>query len=408
MAEGKLEKGERYMSDSLIIRNGRIVTDKEVIENGILVIEGGKIKAIFAKGDKPIPKSADVIEAEGQIVAPGLLDIHMHGLAGNRVMEGNADSIIAIAEKEVEYGVTSFLPNAVTASAESIDEAIEAVLEAKKRENKGAEILGIRLEGPYLNKIRKGAQPENFIRPADRTEFEGWVKKAEGELKMIDLAPEVEGNLTLLSRAKELGIFVSIGHSNASYEEVVEAIEAGATHITHLFNGMVPFHHRSPGVIGAALTRYELKAELIADGVHVHKAALKLAIKAKGSDGIILITDAMEATGFEDGVYNLGGQKVIIKDGGARLEDGTLAGSLMTMNRAVKNVVEWLGIPLVEAFKMASLNAAYSIGIAKDKGSLEIGKDADIAIFDDELEVQATLVRGAIKWVNPETIIDIN
>ncbi|MEA3344856.1 MAG: N-acetylglucosamine-6-phosphate deacetylase, partial [Chloroflexota bacterium] len=258
----------------------------------------------------------------------------------------------------------------------------------------GAEILGVHLEGPYFNLEKKGAQPASQIRPADPEEYGSFFRA--GPVRLIALAPEIPGNRGLIPYAIDRGAVVAVGHSVATYEEMLEAVSLGLSQATHTFNGMGGLHHRRPGTVGAALTCDEIYAQVIVDLIHIHPAVVKLLVRAKGPERTVLITDAMRAAGMPDGTYELGGQEVIVREGEARLPTGSLAGSTLTMDQAVRNVMRAADLSLSEALRMATITPAYSIGVEDRKGSLETGKDADIILLDEELQVVLTMVRGEI------------
>jgi N-acetylglucosamine-6-phosphate deacetylase len=265
-----------------------------------------------------------------------------------------------------------------------------------------AEILGIHLEGPFVNPKKAGAQPMQFMVEPDLTLFKKWQELSKGNIKLVTLAPELSGGLEMIRYLKANGIVASIGHTDAEYEDVVEAIHAGANHVTHLFNQMRGLHHREPGVAGAALLKDELMVEMIADGVHVRPEMIELAYKLKHKEGLILITDSMRAKCLKNGQYDLGGQMVNVKDGKAFLDDGTLAGSILRLGDAVKNFLTFTGCSLEDAIVMASVNPAKQLNVYDRKGSITAGKDADIIILDEQLNVNRTYCRGALGFSKEE------
>lgn len=382
-------------SKAILIRGGRVVTPLQVLERGTVVIREGRIADISER--EPASSAEDtIIEAEGLTVAPGLIDLHVHGAVGYDTMDASPEAIQAMARFFARHGVTSFLPTTMTASREEILAAIRNVARCLGPCPGGAEVLGVHLEGPYVNESQAGAQLVSAIRPAGREEYAAFFQA--GPVRLVTLAPEVPGNRELISYALAQGAVVSIGHSQASYEEALEAITLGASQTTHTFNGMPPLHHRQPGIVGAALSRDELRAQLIVDLIHIHPAVVKIAVRAKGPERIILVTDAMRAAGLSDGLYELGGQAVTVRQGEARLASGRLAGSTLTLERAVRNVMKAAQVPLEEALQMATIVPAQSLGLATRKGSLEPGKDADIILLDDALEIVLTMVRGEVVY----------
>lgn len=388
---------------NLIITNGTIVTD-ELIPQGTVVVIGDKIIYV---GDEQegnrIKKAADpgvfeIIDAQGGYIAPGLIDVHIHGSNGVELMDGTEEAIRTMARYLAEHGTVGFLPSTVTASAEKTRHVAELVADYVGEEGE-AEVLGIHLEGPYINEAFKGAQYGPAIRVVDLKELEELYTILGDKLRLITLAPEVPGNEKAISWLREQGITVSIGHSDATYDQAVQAFAQGVTHATHTYNGMKGLHHREPGVVGAVLATPEVKAELIADLVHVHPGAIKVLLQNKGVEQIVLITDAVQATGLPDGEYVLGDQRIFVKEGAARLAEGNLAGSTLTLMRAVQNMVEVIGVPLVDAFRMASLNPAQSVGL-ENKGWIREGNQADFVLIDPDFTVQKTIIGGRVVYSN--------
>ncbi|MDH5701784.1 MAG: N-acetylglucosamine-6-phosphate deacetylase, partial [Candidatus Bathyarchaeota archaeon] len=276
--------------------------------------------------------------------------------------------------------------------------AVKAVKTAMEKGTDGAEVLGAHLEGPYINLEKHGAHDANYVRLPSIDEFEELWEASNRAVKVVTLAPELEGSEMLIQKLRELGIVASIGHSNATYIQAVDAIKHGVRHATHMFNRMSGFDPREPGVVGAALVHDELTAELICDGIHVHPAAMNLLTRVKGPERVVLVTDAIRAAGMPDGEYALGKQRIIVKDGVSRLESGDFAGSTLTMDRAVRNIMKLVGTPLQTAVKMATINPAAVVNVDENKGSLELNKDADIVIIDDEVNVYLTIVKGKILY----------
>jgi len=374
------------------IINGRIVLPKEIVENKILVFDVGKIIDIA----DVVPENAEIIDAIGHLVAPGFVDVHIHGSMGADVMDKTTDAIEKIATCITKNGTTSFLPTTMTMGKADIYKSLEAIkmLQGKKISG-GAEVLGAHLEGPFINVTYKGAQNEAFIVAPDAK----WIFDYADVIKLITYAPEVDPELTFTKKVKsETNATLSIGHSSATYDQAKEAIECGCSHVTHLFNAMPPLHHREPGLIAAALTT-DVFTELIADKVHVNQQLFQFILNNKGCERVVLITDSMRAGCMKDGIYDLGGQNVQVSEGIARLEeDGTLAGSVLTLNQGVRNFYENTNATLFEAIHMASLNPATSINLADRKGSLELGKDADIILLDEEFTCHMTFVNGELVY----------
>lgn len=377
------------------IKNGRIITPTTVLEGHDLLIENEQIIDIVDE-QKTLEVDA-TINAEGQFISPGLIDIHTHGNSGYDFMDHSQEAVKQIATFLLSHGVTSFLATTLTQSKKDILTAIESIDDfCKQRFEGSSECLGIYLEGPYLAAEKSGAQPIEYIRNPNREELDEFIEAAHHRIKIVALAPELKNTHQMLQHLKRKNIASFAAHTNATYDETCRAITHGLIGGTHLFNGMRNFTHREPGVIGALLDHPDTFVELIADGVHVHPAALKMAIKTKGIDKVILISDAMRASGLKDGTYTLGNQKVIVKNQVARIESGSLAGSLLRLIDGVKYVYETLNIPLYEAIAMATINPAKAIKVDKTKGSIAIGKDADFIVFDNALNIKTTIKMGKV------------
>lgn len=379
---------------ALFIKGGTVFTPFKKIDDGTVSIKNGRIIGVGRRVRKPL--GAETLDASGMIVVPGFIDTHVHGGNGFDMMDGTAEAMRRVAQYHARFGTTSLLATTTTESFDRTLQAVRATRPVVEGGTNGADILGIHLEGPYINPERRGAQNIEHVRLPSFAEFERILEESGNRVRLVTVAPEIQGAIEFIATIKNKGIIVSAGHSNASYAEMINAIKAGVTHVTHIFNGMREFHHREPGIIGAALTHKELTVSVIADGIHVHPSAIEVLFRAKGADKIVLITDAIRAAGMSNGVYELGGLNVTVKNGTCRLNSGMLAGSTLTMNAAVRNMVNFLGIPLSDALKMASTNAAEIFGFANTKGGLEEGKDADITILNGDFSVQSTIVRGRI------------
>jgi len=384
----------------IIIINGTIITPFHLISGKGIIVEEGKIIEMVNKEELSTATltGAEVIEGKDKYIAPGYIDIHVHGGGGSDVMDGDYEAINQIAITHSHFGTTSFLPTTMTMSKDKIIRSLRSICEAVKKGTAGAEILGIHMEGPYINPEKKGAQKEEDIKKISIEEFLEFNQASGNLIRLVTIAPEMPGAIGLIKYLYKQGIIASAGHTNATYAQVQAGIQAGLSHVTHTFNAMRELHHREPGVVGAALISPELTVEVIADGIHIHPVVIKILIKAREGEKIVLITDAMKAAGLKEGTYDLGGQEVTVNKGQARLKDGTLAGSVLTMDKAVKNMVSKVGVPLPKAIQMASFNPARSIGIDDKKGSLEPGKDADIVILNKNLETELTIVAGKIVY----------
>ncbi len=380
----------------LLIHNARIITADSVYARGWLLAENGKI-ARMAAGDAPEFETVDTIDAHGRTLLPGFIDVHVHGAHGREAMDAIPDSLKRMAQDYAEHGVTGFLPTTWTASAERIRAALEAIGAMQGVVDGGAAILGAHLEGPYLNPAKCGAQDTTQIRRATQTEALPLLDL--NVIRLLALAPEYDENLWLIDECVNRGITVSAAHTDATYSDMGRAVAHGLSQTTHTYNAMRGLHHREPGTVGAALTMPELRCELIGDGLHVHPASMKLLWQAKGADGVILITDAVRGAGLPDGSsYTQDGRTVTLRDGSAYLDDGTLAGSTLSMDIAVRTFMQATGEPLDAIWQATSLNAARALSIDHCKGSLAIGKDADLVLVDDAVNVCLTVVEGRVVY----------
>lgn len=367
------------------IVNGKIVTETQVIENGAILFDE-KIRAV---GENLRLGSANVIDAKGEYVLPGLVDIHIHGFDGCDVSDGDAVGLKKIAEALPKYGVTAWCPTTMTVACEDIQRALDTVSELRGKCG-GAEILGANVEGPFISAKKKGAQDARYILSPN---FD-FVSENKEKIRLITVAPEIDGALEFVKAVANLGgIAVSVGHTDADGAVTRCAFDCGARHATHLFNAMTPLGHREIGVVGAILTDERVSCELIADNFYVNRELFGMLNRLKG-DKLVLITDCMRAGGMTDGEYTLGGQKVIVKGVECRTEDGTIAGSILTLNAAVRNYMKGANLTICESVRAASLNPARVVGEDKVRGSLAVGKYADIVIADGKINVKKTFVRG--------------
>ncbi|NLP53075.1 N-acetylglucosamine-6-phosphate deacetylase [Bacillus sp. RO1] len=387
-------------SNSYSLLAMKIVTGEEVIKNGYLTIKEGKISDFgpitHYSNDENLP---EIHLSEDLYASPGFIDIH--GLNGADVMDATRDSIMTMATTLPKEGTTSFLATTITQEKAALEKALQTVssfISSQHLDHVGSEVLGVHFEGPFINEKRAGAQPPAYILEPSVETFRHFQVESGNHIKVVTLAPEGRDGLELVKYLSDTGVISSIGHSDALYTEVVKAMEAGAEHITHFFNGMRGSHHREPGVAGAGLAHPELFLEMIADGIHIHPAMVKATFLAKGVDNILLITDSMRAKWLEDGEYELGGQKVFVENHTALLEDGTLAGSVLKMNDAVRNMKKFSDCTIQEAIQMASVNPAKRLKVWDRKGSIAIGKDADIVILDEEMQVKMTFCKGNLSY----------
>ncbi|MEA4832742.1 MAG: N-acetylglucosamine-6-phosphate deacetylase [Oscillospiraceae bacterium] len=383
------------------IINGKIVLRDRIVGDSAVIFDE-KIKDIIPNEKaQTLEGMEQLIDAAGRYVAPGLIDIHIHGYDGIDVSDGSEEGVTKMAQGLLANGVTAFCPTTMTVAKTQIEKALSVIRALKLKSTlgydvfTGAQILGANVEGPFINPEKKGAQAEEYILKPDAA----FVKQYADVIKLITIAPEMDENFACIRElARDTGILLSMGHTGASYDVAIAAVKAGISHTTHLFNAMTPLMHRNPGVVGAALST-DVSAELICDTFHINPGLYSMVEKLKG-DKLILITDCISAGGLSDGVYSLGGQKTIVKGIECRLEDGTIAGSVLKLNNAVKNFRQYTGLPLFKAVCAASINPATAIGVADKKGSIEKEKDADMIIVDEDMSVSKTLVRGSVYFEN--------
>ncbi len=365
------------------------------IRHGWLLARDGKIVAL-GHGDAPEGVDAEHIDGSGKTLLPGFVDVHVHGGAGSEAMDATPDALRTMAQFYARHGVTSFLATTWTDSRERVQAALETIAAAQGRQPNGATIVGAHVEGPYLNPERCGAQSTTHIRRAERDEALAFLDT--GVVRLMALAPEFPENHWLIRECVRRGITVSAAHTAATYEQMRAAVAMGLTHATHTGNAMTGLHHREPGTLGAVLTMPEINAELIADNIHIHPAVMNLFYRAKGASRLILITDAIRGAGMPDGEYPIDDRTITIRSGIARLPDGTLAGSTLTMERALRNLIAASGATLAEVWQTGSLNAARAVGISARKGSLEAGKDADLVLVDADINVHLTVAEGEVVY----------
>jgi N-acetylglucosamine-6-phosphate deacetylase len=383
------------MSQSILITNARVMLPTTVYERGWLLSENNNISRI-GWGDAPQFEGVQIIDAHGLNLIPGFIDVHVHGAVGHETMDANPDGLRTMAKFYAEHGVTGFFPTTWTAPREQILPALEMIAELVGPQPEGATVLGAHLEGPYISIEKKGAQREQDVRRANQEEALSFLNL--DVIRLLALAPEYEENRWLISECVRRGITVSVAHTTATYDQIVEAAALGLSHSTHTYNAMTGLSHREPGTLGAVMALPEIYCELIADNIHVHPAAMQILFAAKGADRIVLITDAVRGAGLAEGSYSIDDRTVMVKDGAVRLPDGTLAGSTLTMDRSLRNFLAATGQPLEKVWQTSSLNAARSLHMADTRGSLEIGKMADFVLVDDEINVHLTVADGTIVY----------
>lgn len=386
--------------------NGTLVTPHRVLPNSGLVIEGSKIKDIFQMDSYRPPDGAEVFDVKGAYIAPGFIDMHLHGGGGADVMDGTPEAFATIAKIHAKGGATSIVPSTTTSSTRDLKNALAAFEQALKMKNAGSRLLGMHLEGPYFAPSQKGAQDIRFIKEPHKDDYLSILDSFPSIIR-ISAAPELPGGLELGRELRRRGVLASIGHTDASYDEVLLAVEAGYSHVTHLYSGMSGVHrvraYRIAGVIESGLLLNDLTVEIIADGRHLPASLLKLIYKCKGPDRIALCTDSIRAAGMPEGEYVLGnpedGQVAVVDEGVAWLPDRTaFAGSVATANLLVQNMVNLAGVSLADAVKMATLTPARILKIDDLKGSIDEGKDADIVVFDNDINVRMTIVEGEVVY----------
>jgi N-acetylglucosamine-6-phosphate deacetylase len=377
----------------------RVFTPHEEILDSVIVVEDGKITQIGHRDEVRIPEDAEHFAAGDKFVIPGFVDVHIHGAGGHDVMEGTAEAIAKVASTVARRGTTSLVATTVTAPPEETCQSLKGIARYIRSPRNteprfAAEVLGIHLEGPFISPARRGVHPLDAIVPPSKELFEEFVAAADGFIRIVTLAPELPGALDLIEQAVSSGIVASMGHTDATYEQAVAAIKRGVTHAAHIFNAMRPFSHRDTGVIGAVLTHPDVTAELIADGHHVDSPAVEILLRSKGLEGVLLVSDGTAATGMRNGNYRLGNFEVSVADGIVRNSEGKLAGSTLTLDRALKHIVA-IGVPLIEAVRMVTLLPARRLGLGGKKGVIAVGADADIVILEPDLRLAGVMTRGA-------------
>lgn len=372
----------------------QIVLDDQVIDKAYLTIEDGKFGPILMEE----PQDAPIKDYSNSIVAPGLVDTHIHGYKSHDVMDNDFEGIKVISEGLLSCGVTSWLPTTLTSSAQLLNDVCETIGN-HYQEVTGAKIRGIFLEGPFFTEKYKGAQNPKYMSDPSVEKLAKWHELSQGLVNKIAIAPERKGVKEFIEFAKSKGVYTALAHSDATYEEAAAAVEAGANIFVHIYNGMSGLHHRNPGMVGAALSLDKVFAEMICDGHHVHPAAARVVTRARGPKETVLITDCMRAGGMGEGQSRLGEFEVVVKDGTARLKDtGNLAGSILELKQGVKNVVDWGLVSPAEALRMASLTPAQSVGIDSVCGRIAPGYEADFIVVSNQLELEATYLDGELRY----------
>ncbi|RBP05316.1 N-acetylglucosamine-6-phosphate deacetylase [Rossellomorea aquimaris] len=397
--------------EKLLILDGNIYAENTVYEKGYIKIENGKITEMGDCSQLNDSEEYKVISLpHGYSVVPGMIDIHIHGVNGADTMDATREALDTMTGTLPKEGTTSFLATTMTEASDAIEKALTATADYMSNHQRGgqAEILGIHLEGPFINADKAGAQPLNRIRKPNVEVFKNWHALSGENIKLVTLAPELDAEYELIRYLKENGIVASVGHSNATYDQVGKAIDAGLSHVTHLFNQMSGLHHREPGIVGASFLRKELMVELISDGIHVRPEVVQLAFDQITDERLILITDSMRAKCLKNGQYDLGGQMVTVKDGKALLDEDTLAGSVLKMRDAFTNIQEFTTGDMRSAIKMTAENPARQLNVFDRKGSLAPRKDADIVILDKNKDVYTTICKGKIAYIREDDTHETN
>ena len=382
----------------ILIKNVNIVTPYEIVHGYGVLIKDNIIKEIEKEENFEEENLDNIIDGKNGFLAPGFIDIHNHGNSGYDFMDSTEEAIDNIGKFHLKNGVTSFLGTIITSSYEDMKNAIKNIADYENKKD-NSQIIGIHLEGPFFAMEKKGAQPPEYIKGPNLEEIKELEMLSKGMLKVVSLAPELEGASPVIRYLKSKNVVPAMAHSNGTFEEAKKGVNEGITLANHLYNGMRSFSHREPGIIGVSLTDDRVYCEIIYDGIHLHDASVEVALRTKGIGKVILVSDAMRAAGLQDGEYELGGQKVFVENGAARLESGALAGSTLNLRDAVYNMVYKKNTTIHEAVRMASLNPAKVIGIDDRKGSLEVGKDADLILFDKDINILASIVGGNTIWL---------
>ena len=382
------------MTTSKAISGGKVFTPDLMFDDGVVIINNGKIRAVGYSADVSIPAGAEIIDASGKLVVPGFVDVHIHGLLGFDAMGSGLADVIELLPA---YGVTSFMATTLTYPSEKIIESLREMAKVLSDPPQGARCLGIHIEGPHLSSLRPGMAIREWLHPLTWEEYQTFQEAAGGHIRMITFAPEEGDSMELIPKLIEAGVIPVIGHSNATFEQATKAVELGLNHAAHVFNAMRPFHHREPGVLGVVMQFDQVFAELIADGVHIHPAVMDILLRLKGVDRMVLISDASPFADLPDGEYEWGHKTILVKEGSCRLLDGTIAGAQVLLDAGVRNLVCELDLPLEQALIPATRAAAASVG-SKAKGRIAPGYDADIVLLDTDMYPVFTFVEGRGAW----------
>ncbi len=373
---------------------GKLVFTDRILPRGMVVVEGEDIFSVSDLRKAAVDSGFEIVDFGENFIAPGFIDLHLHGALGKDILDANVESLQTIASFQARYGVTGFVGATMSTSVDSLVLTVEEV-KAVQSLSLESEILGVYIEGPFINVNKKGAHSSQFVGNLDEEETNRILDAVDGLAAIIPVAPEIPQYMNLISEFKKRGVIAAIGHSNATYTQAKESFKAGVSHATHLFNAMRDFHHREPGVVGAVLDSKTVTSEIIADGVHLHPASIRLALAQMGVDRICLVTDSVKVSGLGDGVYRIGDGQVFVEgEKAVLLESNILVGSVMSLNKAVKNVSKWCELSVPEVVKMVTLNPARILGMEKRMGSLKEGQHANLVMFDGEFNIKKTILRG--------------
>ena len=373
----------------MILKNAAILDENFNLVRADLSVCGERIGRIA-----PDLTDGDSLDLTGCTIAPGFVDIHIHGCAGADTCDGTREAVAIMARHLITKGVTSFCPTTMTVSLPQIKTALAAVRSCMENPPEGAAVRGVNMEGPYISANRRGAQQKEFVRKPDWREFQSLYDGCGGIVRMVDIAPECEGGGEFIDHVKN-SCRISLAHTEADYDQAMKSFRRGITHATHLFNAMDGLHHRKPGAVGAVFDDESVRAEIICDGFHIHPAVLRMAFRLLGEDRTVVISDSMRAAGMPDGVSELGGQTVYVKDGWARLEDGIIAGSTTDLHQEVKNLIAF-GIPVRQVIRSVTINPAREIGAQNEIGSIREGKQADLVVLDRDWNIVFVVKAGKI------------
>lgn len=386
------ESGDPTAQKTII--KGEVILPDRVLSKGVVEITGEKITDIYAQSDRTWDGQSYFLDYSDHYISPGFIDLHIHGALGRDFMDADMESFNIIGGHLARAGVSGYLATTLSSPFPSIFKVIETVKKSPIYPLV-SKPLGVYIEGPFLSVKQCGAQNATFIRGIAEEDIRSLIEAIQGLKTIVTIAPEVENNMRFIHKLRENGIIVAIGHSEATYEQTLEAIRAGISHATHFFNAIPEFRHRDPGIVGAVLESEDVTVELICDGIHVHPTSIRLVLDLKGPENICLITDSILAAGLGDGDYILGDLDITVTGDETRLRDGSsLAGSVLTLNKAVKNVLEWTDLSINQVVQMASLNPARVLGLDKDMGSIEKGKCANLTVYDKDFQIKQTYVYG--------------